>query len=82
VILPAKHLSTDRALLDIGAEVLGHLDEKRTVSELWYRVRTSRAIRPTSAPVSFDWFILSLSFLYSISAISLTNGLIAVSPRK
>ncbi len=82
MILPAKHLSIDRALLDIGAEVLGHLDEKRTVSELWHRVRTTRAIRPSSAPISFDWFILSLSFLYSISAVSLDDGLISVTATK
>jgi len=77
VILPAKHLRRDRALLDIGADVLAQLDEKRTVSELWHRVRTTYEIRSSTVPISFDWFILTLSFLYSISAIDLANGLIA-----
>jgi hypothetical protein len=77
VILPAKHLSRDRALVDIGAEVLAQLDETRTVSELWYRVRLGRSTRLSSDPLFFDWFILSLSFLYAISAISIVDGLIS-----
>ena len=76
MILPAKHLNPDRALLEIGAEVLSHLDQTRTVSELWHRVRVNRAVKASSAPISFDWFILSLGFLYSISAIELADGLI------
>ena len=82
MILPAKHLSQDRALLEIGAEVLTHLDERRTVSELWYRVQVVRAVRSSSAPISFDWFVLSLTFLYSISAVDLVDGLIGASARK
>ena len=42
MILPGKHLRQDRALLAIGAELLVHLDEPRTVSELWERVREIR----------------------------------------
>jgi hypothetical protein len=82
MILPAKHLSQDRALLDIGADVLAQLDEKRTVSELWYRIQVTRDARPIAAPISFDWFILTLSFLYSISAIGLSDGLIVVNQTK
>jgi ABC-3C biological conflict system middle component len=78
MILPAKHLRRDRALLDVGAEVLAQLDERRSVSEVWHRVQESHLSRSSSAPISFDWFILSLSFLYSISAIELTDGLIMI----
>jgi hypothetical protein len=42
MILPGKHLRQDRALLTVGAEILIHLDEPRTVSELWERVRQAR----------------------------------------
>ena len=78
MILPAKHLSRDRAMLDIGAEILSQLNERRTVSELWYRVHASRVNHPFSSPISFDWFILTLSFLYSVSAIDFLNGLVTV----
>jgi hypothetical protein len=67
VILPGKHLPHDRALLGVGAEILARLDEDCTVSELWERVLVSRG--PTATPLSFDWFVLALTFLYSIAAI-------------
>jgi len=77
MILPAKHLRQDRSLLDVGAEILSQLEETRTVSELWERVRIARSARAGLAPLSFDWFILSLSFLYSISALEYAAGLIS-----
>jgi hypothetical protein len=77
MILPGKHLRQDRALLSIGAEILTELDEARTVSELWERVRRAHDDAPAT-PVSFDWFILSLSFLYAVSALEFTDGLVSV----
>ena len=74
MILPGKYLREDRALLGIGADILASLDGERTVSELWEAVRARR--RGDQAPVSFDWFILSLNFLYALSAIDLSDGMI------
>ncbi len=76
MILPGKHLQQDRALLGVGAEILGHLDEERTVSELWERVRSARG--PEATPLSFDWFLLALTFLYAVAAVDLTDGAIIV----
>jgi hypothetical protein len=78
MILPGKHLREDRALLSIGAEILEHLDEPRTVSELWERVRLTRASARMLAPLSFDWFVLSLNLLYTISAVDFSRGVISV----
>lgn len=77
MILPGKHLRQDRALLGVGGEILACLDEDRTVSELWECVRTRRAQAAMAAPLSFDWFVLSLSFLYTVAAVELTNGVIS-----
>lgn len=77
MILPNKHLREDRALLTIGAEILTHLDESRTVSELWERVHAGRTSNPTYAPLSFDWFILSLNLLYAISAVDMADGIVS-----
>jgi hypothetical protein len=78
MILPAKHLRQDRALLGVGAEILSHLDEARTVSELWERVRGARVTTPAAPPLSFDWFVLSVSFLYAIKAIDFAHGIVSV----
>jgi len=76
MILPGKHLRQDRALLGVGGEILACLNEDRTVSELWECVRASRAKAAFAAPLSFDWFVLSLSFLYTVAAVDLANGVV------
>ncbi|MHC2424219.1 hypothetical protein ACVII1_007220 [Bradyrhizobium elkanii] len=80
MILPGKHLRQDRSLLGIGGEVLTQLTEPRSVSELWERTRLART--PGSPPISFDWFVLTLSFLYSIAAIDQSEGIIFAKSRQ
>jgi hypothetical protein len=80
MILPSKHLSQSRALVGAGAEILSQLDEPLAVSELWERVRTTRTQKPET-PLSFDWFVLALSFLYTIFAVEMNDGLVATSRR-
>jgi hypothetical protein len=79
MILPGKHLRHDRAMLSVGAEILARLDQPRSVSELWEHVRAVRG--PNTAPLTFDWFVLSLSFLYAISAVEDLSGLICARPK-
>jgi ABC-3C biological conflict system middle component len=76
MILPAKHLRHDRALLDVGAEILAQLEDARTVSELWERVRITRKAGPELGSLSFDWFILALSLLYMVSALDFRAGIV------
>lgn len=78
MILPGKHLRQDRALLSVGGEILAELDEPRSVSELWERVRQKRSIAATAAPLSFDWFVLSLNLLYAICALDFADGVVSV----
>ena len=74
MIMPGKHLKQDRALLGIGAEILAALEEGRTVSELWETVLWGRSSRAT--PLSFDWFVLGLSFLFSMGAVTFERGIL------
>ncbi len=76
MILPGKHLSPHRAIVGVGAEILAQLDRPRDVSELWERVRASRGALQEASPISFDWFVLALTFLYAIGAIDEANGLV------
>lgn len=78
MILPGKHLRQERAIVSVGAEILAQLDESRTVSELWERVRAARSDTPAMAPLPFDWFILALTFLYAVSALELIDGIIGL----
>ena len=74
MILPTKRLPQDRALLAIGADVLIALRRPQTVSKVWDEMKKRRSARKEAAPLSFDWFVLSLAFLFAINAIELRNG--------
>jgi hypothetical protein len=79
MILPSKHLSQNRALVGVGADIISQLQEPITVSELWDRVRGIRGARTDEAPLSFDWFVLALTFLHAIYVIDINGGTITAS---
>ena len=71
MILPSKHLTEDRALLTIGAELLGLLHEPKTVSRLWTDLKHKRA---STASVMYDWFVLSLDLLFALGLVDFERG--------
>jgi hypothetical protein len=63
-------------MLVVGAEVLGLLEEPKTVSRLWEEFRSSREGRPGFGAVTYDWFVLTLDLLYALDAVELEFGLL------
>ncbi|MBF0174683.1 MAG: hypothetical protein HQL83_14775 [Magnetococcales bacterium] len=76
MILPTKHVRPDRALIGVGAEVLGILKQPMTMSRLWDEVRGRRSLHEPKAPIDYQWFILSLDLLYMIGALEFDRGLV------
>ena len=76
MILPTKHIRTDRALIGVGAELLHLLREPMTISRLWNELRERRAPGSLLAPIDYHWFILSLDLLFMIGAIQMSRGLL------
>lgn len=76
MILPSKHIPASRSLAAIGGEILAQLEEPRTVSEIWERVLSARCAAGRAAALPYDWFILALTFLHTILAVELSQGLI------
>ncbi len=74
MILPTKRLSTDRALLVVGADVLHLLNEPKTVSRLWDEFKHAKAQESESSVITFDWFVLALDFLYLCNAVEVERG--------
>jgi hypothetical protein len=70
MILPTKHVSTSYSLIGLGAKIIEHLNYPRTVSSLWNAVCSIKEIG------TFERFVLTLDFLYTIGAIDLDVGLI------
>ncbi len=75
MILPTKHISPQRALLTIGAEVLRTLERPRTVSALWDALRSRDEI-VVHGRISYDWFVLALDLLFLVNAIEYQSGAI------
>lgn len=69
MILPGKHIKQDRALISIGGDILSVLKNRMSVSQLWTEVKRHRESRAESSPLSFDWFVLALTFLFAVSAV-------------
>ncbi|MEI6166738.1 MAG: ABC-three component system middle component 6 [bacterium] len=77
MILPSKHLSQDRALLSIGARILHHLPQPKTMSALWEELPRRDIGRNIVPPLRYDSFVLALDLLFLIGAIDLQNGLLS-----
>lgn len=76
MILPTKHIRPERALLTIGAEVLASLRGPMTVSRVWDEVRRRRGETTEPAPITYDWFVLTLDLLFAVEAIEFKDGLL------
>lgn len=77
MILPTKHLRSDRSLLAVGAEILPLLDEPKTISRVWDEFSDTRSRKEDRAPLSYEWFVLSLDLLFIIGAIDFRAGRVA-----
>jgi hypothetical protein len=76
MILPTKHVRPDRALIGVGAEILDILKQPMTMSRLWDEVRGRRSLHVPTAPIDYQWFVLSLDLLYTIGALDFDRGLV------
>jgi hypothetical protein len=76
MVLPTKHLQPDRSLFALGADLLLLLDRPRTVSALWNAVQTERQ-KTRATEITFDWFILTLDFLFIVKAVEFAQNRIS-----
>lgn len=70
MILPTKHISISNSLLGVGAIILEHLYQPRTISSLWDAVSTMPEV------ATFERFVLTLDLLYIIGAVEIEEGLL------
>ncbi len=77
MILPTKHIAQERALLTVGAKILGCLDQATTVSSLWDQVSRESPSKYTTAILRYEYFVLALDLLFLLGAVQLVNGVIS-----
>lgn len=74
MILPTKRLGPERAILTVGAEVLRLLTEPKTVSRLWDELKRVMNEHSSIRKVNYDWFVLTLDFLYMLGTVEMEQG--------
>ena len=76
MILPTKHIRTERALIGVGSELLDIMREPKTVSRLWDELRARRSVDAPNAPIDYNWFVLALDLLFMLGAVETKRGLL------
>lgn len=70
MILPDKTIRLRNSILGTGALLLERMDPEETVSSLWDKVRENPEM------TSFDLYVLSLDFLFSLGLVSFSDGMV------
>jgi hypothetical protein len=76
LILPSKHISYDRALLSVGARILLHIVQPKTVSAIWEEMHPPASAESDIALMQYDEFVLALDLLFLLGAIDTRGGLL------
>ena len=72
MILPSKHVQPERALIGVGAEILGALTKPMTMSlHMGRNPGVAELLLLPRLRWTSEWFVLALDFLYSIGAVEL-----------
>ncbi len=70
MLMPNKHISFSESLLGFGSYILNELgDGPRSLDGLWSTYRCALDTGRYSARLSFDAFLLTIVFLYSIGVV-------------
>lgn len=70
MLLPTKGIEPQRALLTVGASLISLLESPATVSGLWERFLKHTSEFQGDSKITFDWFALALTMLFTIDAVS------------
>ena len=75
MILPSKKLKTENSLIYLGGNLLGVLNEPKTVSRLWEELKGINTQDPsTNTSVNYDWFVLALDLLFMLGTLEISHG--------
>ena len=72
MILPTKGIAPDRCILGVGGDLLSLMNGPQALDALGRDIKVPEASRG-EVLVTFDWFVLTLDFLFAIGAIGLDD---------
>ena len=74
MLLPTKRISPSRSIIILGANLLKIINRPKSISTLWEEFKKIRFSENNQNYISYDWFILSIDFLYVIGVITVESG--------
>lgn len=75
MILPTKHLRIEASLIYVGGIIQNIVaSTPLTVDQLWHGTKREYVKNSQDSDITYDWFVLALSLLYTINAISFSDG--------
>jgi hypothetical protein len=74
MIMPNKHINFSESLLGFGSYILQLLKTPKSVDDIWKKYQSDVSNEIYFTKHSFDNFILTLIFLYSIGTIEDIQG--------
>ena len=77
MILPSKHISQERSMLTVGARILQHLSQSKTISAIWEELLPNTTDHTDVSPLRYDGFVLALDLLYLVGAVELKDGILS-----
>ena len=75
MILPTKHLRSEASLIYVGGIIQNIIaSTPLTIDQLWHGTKREYVKHSQDSDITYDWFVLALSLLYTINAISFSDG--------
>jgi len=75
MILPTKHLRSEASLIYVGGIIQSLIKSTNlSVDQLWHGTKKEYMKHSQDFEITYDWFILALTLLYSINAIAFIDG--------
>lgn len=72
MLLPTKGVSSERALMTVGSDLLEALQTPKSVSSLWEQYKARERAPGSTDHITFDWFSLALASLFAIDVVEWT----------
>ncbi len=67
MIMPNKYLTQEETLLGVGKIILDNLSSKKTLSELWEKIKDNESV------YNYERFILGLDMLFILGIIDIDD---------
>ena len=74
MVLPTKHLKTESSIIYIGGIIHKKIENPIMIDKLWHNVKNEYIESFNGKTITYDWFVLALTFLHTVDMIQLSKN--------